>query len=335
MAKWGEGDPRWIVEMRDDGKNVNNWHWTERDVTQWSKDKLTSFLTPLELGSPDHINISIKEVTSLTGEASINNRKGKLLFFFEWTIKLEFKAETEDDVISGYVIISRLSDENTANEIDVDVEEKNDSGELFQLAKEIIRKSERDKFVQVAQAYREALRGDATAGMQYTAKTITQQSTPEPKPKFKDNHQTKAVPTSKPDTTAISLKETFLASSLDIYECFTVAYRVSIYTGRPCEINAMVGGKFSMMGGIITGSFTKLSEGELIEQEWRMNDWPADCVSRLQIKFVPCPEGCQLHLEQKGVPVKSAERTKEGWNSQIFQRIRMAFGYGVSPGMSL
>ena len=27
MAKWGEGDPRWIVEDRTDGKNVNNWHW--------------------------------------------------------------------------------------------------------------------------------------------------------------------------------------------------------------------------------------------------------------------------------------------------------------------
>ena len=27
MAKWGEGDPRWIVEDRPDAKNVNNWHW--------------------------------------------------------------------------------------------------------------------------------------------------------------------------------------------------------------------------------------------------------------------------------------------------------------------
>jgi len=27
MAKWGEGDPRWIVEERPDAKNVNNWHW--------------------------------------------------------------------------------------------------------------------------------------------------------------------------------------------------------------------------------------------------------------------------------------------------------------------
>lgn len=27
MAKWGAGDPRWIVEERPDATNVNNWHW--------------------------------------------------------------------------------------------------------------------------------------------------------------------------------------------------------------------------------------------------------------------------------------------------------------------
>ena len=27
MAKWGEGDPRWKVEERNDGHNVNGWHW--------------------------------------------------------------------------------------------------------------------------------------------------------------------------------------------------------------------------------------------------------------------------------------------------------------------
>lgn len=40
MAKWGEGDPRWIVEERPDAHNVNNWHWRESDATQWSKKKL-------------------------------------------------------------------------------------------------------------------------------------------------------------------------------------------------------------------------------------------------------------------------------------------------------
>ena len=34
MAKWGEGDPRWIVEDRPDATNVNNWHWSEKNATK-------------------------------------------------------------------------------------------------------------------------------------------------------------------------------------------------------------------------------------------------------------------------------------------------------------
>lgn len=41
MAKFGEGDDRWIVnELGKEGRNVNSWHWTEKDVLLWSKEKL-------------------------------------------------------------------------------------------------------------------------------------------------------------------------------------------------------------------------------------------------------------------------------------------------------
>ncbi len=53
MAKWGEGDPRWIVEERADAKNVNNWHWTEKNATQWSKDKIHSLLIGFTFDSDD------------------------------------------------------------------------------------------------------------------------------------------------------------------------------------------------------------------------------------------------------------------------------------------
>ena len=44
MAKWGEGDPRWIVEERADATNVNNWHWSEKNANKWSKEKLKILL---------------------------------------------------------------------------------------------------------------------------------------------------------------------------------------------------------------------------------------------------------------------------------------------------
>lgn len=48
MAKWGEGDPRWIVEERADAKNVNNWHWSDKNATNWSVDKLKSLLSGMK-----------------------------------------------------------------------------------------------------------------------------------------------------------------------------------------------------------------------------------------------------------------------------------------------
>nr|CAD7441558.1 unnamed protein product [Timema bartmani] len=51
MAKWGEGDPRWIVEERPDATNVNNWHWTEKNACAWSVDKLKELLVNLLMES--------------------------------------------------------------------------------------------------------------------------------------------------------------------------------------------------------------------------------------------------------------------------------------------
>jgi hypothetical protein len=53
MAKWGEGDPRWIVEQRDDGRNVNNWHWTEKNATNWSKDKIKELFKQVKIENSD------------------------------------------------------------------------------------------------------------------------------------------------------------------------------------------------------------------------------------------------------------------------------------------
>ena len=40
MAKFEEADPRWKVkELGEQGRNVNNWHWTENDCFPWFKEE--------------------------------------------------------------------------------------------------------------------------------------------------------------------------------------------------------------------------------------------------------------------------------------------------------
>lgn len=65
---------------------------TERDATNWSSEKLKELLVGLQVEN-DEGNCEITEVSKVEGEASINNRKGKLIFFYEWNLKAKWKGE--------------------------------------------------------------------------------------------------------------------------------------------------------------------------------------------------------------------------------------------------
>lgn len=56
------------------------------------------------------------------GEAVANNRKGKLIFFYEWDIVLKWTGRLkggENNAVEGTISIPNLSEENDISEIDV------------------------------------------------------------------------------------------------------------------------------------------------------------------------------------------------------------------------
>lgn len=120
MAKWGEGDPRWIVEERPDATNVNNWHWTERNAGPWSQEKIKELLRRVPIES-EEADLEIREVEKCEGEASANNRKGKLIFFYEWNLVLKWKGKLkgEEEECEGQIVVPNLSEENEVSELDV------------------------------------------------------------------------------------------------------------------------------------------------------------------------------------------------------------------------
>lgn len=69
MAKWGEGDDRWIVQDRHDGANVNGWHWEEKERMHWIRDRIPELLKGLAAENPaDQASVVVKEVTSIDGD---------------------------------------------------------------------------------------------------------------------------------------------------------------------------------------------------------------------------------------------------------------------------
>lgn len=69
--------------------NPNNWHWIEKNATNWSKEKLNELLVGLKIENAEW-SCEIKEIKKCQGEASANNRKAKLVFLVSSTRKFEF-----------------------------------------------------------------------------------------------------------------------------------------------------------------------------------------------------------------------------------------------------
>lgn len=62
-------DPRWLVQPREDGTNVNGWHWQDKNRFSWAKDKLEQALP--ELPPAETGNVRIVKVTDVVGEVSM------------------------------------------------------------------------------------------------------------------------------------------------------------------------------------------------------------------------------------------------------------------------
>ncbi|XP_069494094.1 activator of 90 kDa heat shock protein ATPase homolog 1 [Ambystoma mexicanum] len=334
MAKWGQGDPRWIVEQRADATNVNNWHWTERDASSWSTDKLKELFMAVRVESEEG-SCEVTEVSKVEGEASINNRKGKLIFFYEWNIKLDWTGTSKSGVkFKGHVEIPNLSDENDPSEVDIRVTLVKDQPDTKLMA---LMKKEGSERIRTAVAdYISTLKTEFTQGMILPTANGVKELVQEPK--VPCNSQ-KAVPKSTPrssqpagvkiPTCKISLKETFLTSPEELYRIFLTPELVQAFTHSAAVLEPDKGGKFQLLDGSVTGEFLELIPDRKIAMKWRFKSWPAGHQAEITLLFHDKGGETDLQLDGVGVPSSEEAMTKEGWRRHYFEAIRQTFGFGA------
>ncbi|XP_004554803.3 activator of 90 kDa heat shock protein ATPase homolog 1b [Maylandia zebra] len=336
MAKWGEGDPRWIVEERADATNVNNWHWTERDATNWSSDKLKSLLLGLSVENEEG-TCEVTEVSKVEGEASINNRKGKLIFFYEWNVKATWTGKSKAGVkYKGTIEVPNLSDENDMEDLDISVSLNKDEPDT--LLMNLMKTKGVDKFRDALQSYVGFLKTEFTQGMILpTANGVAKpQSTSQSKAKLDKTEISSSASTATPVNTGVkiptckfTLKETFLTSPAELYRVFLNREMVQAFTRGSATVDGEKGGKFRLLDGNILGEFTELVPDEKIVMKWRYNTWPCEHYATITMTFLDRSSETELKVEYRGVPNSQEEQTKEGWKRYYFESIKQTFGYGA------
>lgn len=340
MAKWGEGDPRWIVEERADATNVNNWHWTERDATGWSSDKLKELLLGVRVEGVEG-SCEVTDVPKMEGEASLNNRKGKLICFYEWVIKASWTGTSKTGIkYKGNIDVSNLSDENDMDDLDITVSLCKDEPNTPLLD---LMKKEGIKNVRSALgSYVGYLMTEFTQGMILpTANGISTPQTSQSKTQIKVKEKTQISSSVNPSATAsssgvkiptckFSLKERFLTSADELYRTFINQEMVQVFTHSAAVVEGYKGGKFQLLDGNVNGEFQDLVPDERIVMKWRFKTWPCEHYATISLDLKDLGDETELKVEYKGVPVAEEDRTKEGWKRYYFQAIKQTFGYGIS-----
>nr|XP_046229554.1 activator of 90 kDa heat shock protein ATPase homolog 1-like [Scatophagus argus] len=338
MAKWGEGDPRWIVEERADATNVNNWHWTERDVSSWSSERLRQLLLGVRVEGPEGV-CQLTDVSKLDGEASINNRKGKLIFFYEWQLRANWLGTSNSGVkYRGTVDVFNLSDENDTDDLDISVSLCKDQPNTSLL--DLMKKSGIQEVQRVLSDYVQQLKSEFSQGMilptangpklpqMETKKTQIQTS------KTQISSIPRCSSTPDPCTTGVristcgfNLKETFQASPDELYRTFINQEFVQVFTRSVAVVDGRHGGRFQLLDGNVTGEFTQLVPDQRIEMRWRFRTWPSEHYATVSLELVDRGDETELKMECRGVPAGEEESTREGWTRFYFQAIKQTFGY--------
>ncbi|XP_048208814.1 activator of 90 kDa heat shock protein ATPase homolog 2 isoform X4 [Perognathus longimembris pacificus] len=310
MAKWGHGDPRWIVEDREDGTNVNNWHWTERDATSWSKGKLRELLVGIVVEN-EAGRCEIGELKQVEGEASCSSRKGKLIFFYEWNIKLSWKGTTKESSAKhkGLIEIPNLSEENEVDDTETII-----STRIWKLSYSLL----------YVQHLAQCLAHKFTTGMILPTKAVAVQELTV-KRKLSENTLQASSPVAlgvRIPTVAVRMTELFDTTVDHLYSIFTVKDLVQKFSKSPAVLEAEKGGKFQMFDGNITGEYIELLTNRKITMKWRCRNWPEEHYSTVALSFVPTLGQTELQLDCTGVPVCKEENMRSCWQKQHFEEIK-------------
>ncbi|XP_058657736.1 activator of 90 kDa heat shock protein ATPase homolog 2-like [Ammospiza caudacuta] len=328
MAKWGQGDPRWIVEERADATNVNNWHWTERDATSWSKRKLKEVLEGLVVEG-EAGRCEIGDLKHVEGEASCNSRKGKLIFFYEWNLRLSWKGTVKEsgEKHKGSVEIPNLSEENEVDDTEINVSKKKGEGDVL---KELMRTEGTTKVREALRDYLKALKTEFTLGMILPTKAaaVGQDVATERKAggsPVQDSVTPQALDMVgvKIPTVRIHMREVFNSPADELYSIFTKKELVQKFSKCPAVIEAEKGGKLQMFEGCVSGEYTELVPSQRLVLKWRCRSWPEEHYATVALTFQDLAAQSELELECKGVPVSHEESTRQCWKKQYFEEIHL------------
>ena len=131
------------------------------------------------------------------------------------------------------------------------------------------------------------------------------------------------------NTSDISESYEFQATAKELYLTFIDKARVAAWSRAPPDVDPVVGGKFSLFHGNVSGVFQELEDGKRLVQTWRLKDWPESHHAKLTLLFDQGLDGTSLRVTMEGVPIGAEDAVKSNFVEYYIKPIKQTFGFGA------
>lgn len=235
----------------------------------------------------------------IDGEATANNRKGKLIFFYEWNVVLKWEGclEEGEPMYKGKVTIPNLSEENDLDDIEITIT-ADESGDDSERLKQFMYNIGRSQIRAQVGIYLRELREEFSKGLILPKKDEVKKdgisnitsgfnnkvNLMPIESKTSNNNASNSIGC-KLDVKTIKFSETFQCAASDLYDALTKQEMVSIFTHSSAKVDASKGGEFVLFAGNVSGKFEELVPNEKIVQTWRYKQWPSGHYSKVVMNF--------------------------------------------------
>ncbi|KAL9607423.1 MAG: hypothetical protein Q9167_007666 [Letrouitia subvulpina] len=319
--------------------NPNNWHWVNKDTSEWARSYLEKALVGVS-AEENEVSATISKVMSMDGDVDVSQRKGKVITLFDVKVQLEYEGKTKDhEDVGGTITIPEVAHDTEEDEYVFDIDIYSDSNSK-QPVKDLIRSKIlpqlRKRLRQLGPDLIDEHGKDiqhADSSAPYTQRsTVVSSTAAQANAKASSKSSKPQVAKSGPlvNTTTVTSTEEFRTTASELYQTFTSPDRLAAFTREPPKIfeGAHVGGKFELFGGNVAGIFEELDEPTRVVQKWRLAQWPQGHYSRLEIKFDQNERDAVtvMRVVWDGVPLGQEEVTQRNWGEYYVRSIKTTFG---------
>ncbi|EPZ35423.1 Activator of Hsp90 ATPase domain-containing protein [Rozella allomycis CSF55] len=309
-------------------KNVNNWHWLEKNCFPWAKEYFqNAFQTKLDVNGTQ-VSLSLKEVS---GDVDVNQRKGKIITLYD--LKFVLNCEISDVKTQIEVPEFNSIDETYENcQIVIETSVKSEHSKviedairkiLLKFTQELITTHVNDLVIPSGRMVLPDVKAAENQKFIDKKTMISEEDDKCNTMKSEENDKSNVA------VSNIDLETEFQCPAADLFDCFTNAQRIAAWTRSPAEFTLKNESAFKLFNGNIMGKLLSFEHNKSITLQWRLKTWPVNHFSVATLNILPGSDSTVLKLHQKNVPRSELETTKKNWQSYYFDSIKRTFGYGA------